>query len=180
MKLKKFVRIFLYIFKKTYFFPLYIGLWSCSEFYLASPRDLFGIRKGRPYYLFSFSCPLKKQKRISQRFRPAKNLKHTGIDFPAPKGTPIHAAHTGKIIHAGKKYTGYGKMIILEYDESMASLYAHLSEIQVKKGQRVEKGQIVGLVGNTGRSSAPHLHFEVIFHKQPLDPLFLLPKTCVR
>ena len=80
------------------------------------------------------------------------------------------ATAKGTVIYTGAQFSGYGKMIIIEHDYNWASLYAHLSKISVRKGAKVEKKQKVGEVGNTGRSSSPHLHFELMHKKQPVNP----------
>ena len=97
---------------------------------------------------------------------------HTGIDFPAPAGTPVLATATGRaesIYHVGDS-SSYGNHIILTHDEVYQSLYAHLSKIAVKPGQIVEEGDTIGFVGSTGRSTNPHLHYEVLKNGQRVDP----------
>ncbi|NJK72244.1 MAG: M23 family metallopeptidase, partial [Synechococcaceae cyanobacterium SM2_3_60] len=84
---------------------------------------------------------------------------HQGIDLGAPTGTPILAAYSGQVIasgHAG----GYGKAVVLAHDDSRRTRYAHMSEIQVSEGDWVSQGDVIGLVGSTGNSTGPHLHFE--------------------
>lgn len=97
---------------------------------------------------------------------------HTGVDFPAPSGTPVLATATGKV--AKVIYTAdnssYGKYIKLEHDEEFCTLYAHLSGIVVETGQIVEEGDTIGFVGSTGRSTNPHLHYEVIMDGEHMDP----------
>ncbi|MEM7367096.1 MAG: M23 family metallopeptidase [Bacteroidota bacterium] len=89
---------------------------------------------------------------------------HTGIDFPAPSGTPVLATATGKVGKCinGSDQSGYGKYIVLEHDEIYCTLYAHLSKMHVALGDIVEEGDTIGFVGSTGRSTNPHLHYEVI------------------
>lgn len=100
------------------------------------------------------------------------NKMHQGIDFPAPIGTPVLATATGrvsKLIMAGDSST-YGTHIMLEHDELYCTIYAHLSGVTVEPGQIVEEGDTIGFVGSTGRSTNPHLHYEVIRDGEPVDP----------
>ena len=97
---------------------------------------------------------------------------HTGVDFPAKNGTPVLATATGRVgkLVNDSDDSSYGKHIKLEHDEEYVTLYAHLSGIVVKLGQIVEEGDTIGFVGNTGRSTNPHLHYEVIRDGVHLDP----------
>ncbi|MCI4671304.1 MAG: M23 family metallopeptidase [Bacteroidia bacterium] len=97
---------------------------------------------------------------------------HTGIDFPAPTGTPVMATATGRVnkLVLGNDSSSYGKHIILEHDEIFCTLYAHLSRVNVIPGQIVEEGDTIGFVGSTGRSTNPHLHYEVIRDGIRIDP----------
>ncbi|MFX0560907.1 peptidoglycan DD-metalloendopeptidase family protein [Tepidibacillus infernus] len=94
---------------------------------------------------------------------------HTGIDLAGPTGNPVYAGADGKVILA-EYYGGYGKTIIIRHSNTYKTLYGHLSEIKVKQGDSVKKGEIIGLIGNTGRSSGPHLHYEVFKNGKPIDP----------
>ncbi len=94
---------------------------------------------------------------------------HTGTDYAAPYGTPIRAAESGIVTHADW-LGGYGKAVIIMHGKGVSTLYAHMSEIKVARGQRVERGQVIGLVGSTGLSTGPHLHFEVRIDGEPRDP----------
>ena len=80
----------------------------------------------------------------------------------------------GEVVYAGEQFSGYGKMILIKHSNNWSSLYAHLSKIHVKAGQQIKQGQQIGEVGNTGRSTGSHLHFELIHNKQPINPLRLL------
>jgi murein DD-endopeptidase MepM/ murein hydrolase activator NlpD len=95
---------------------------------------------------------------------------HTGVDFGASAGTPIHAAADGVVVHAGPR-GGYGNATIIDHGNSLATLYAHQSVIYVSAGQRVVRGQVIGAVGCTGYCTGPHLHFEVRVGGTPVDPL---------
>lgn len=104
-----------------------------------------------------------------------KKRPHWGIDLAAHKGTPIYASHHGTIIYAGKDFKGYGKMVLIEGENGWASIYAHFDKITVKEGQKVRQGDLVGLMGKTGRVTGVHLHFEIRQHKEAYDPLMFLP-----
>ncbi|MFN3455698.1 MAG: M23 family metallopeptidase [Pseudobdellovibrio sp.] len=99
---------------------------------------------------------------------------HKGIDLAAPRGTAVLASHDGIVIYTGKDFRGYGKMIMIEKD-NWATLYAHLDKIVVYEGQKIRQGDVIGALGNTGRSSGPHLHFEIRKIDGPIDPLPYLP-----
>ena len=117
---------------------------------VASPRlsSLFGMRWGKP---------------------------HEGIDMAAPTGTPVFAASAGEVIYAGDQIRGYGNMVVLKHGGDLVTVYAHNSLLLVHAGDRVAVGQEIARVGDTGRSTAPHLHFEVRRGEIPQDPIPLLP-----
>jgi murein DD-endopeptidase MepM/ murein hydrolase activator NlpD len=98
---------------------------------------------------------------------------HHGIDFAAKLGTPVRAIAEGKILFAGWKKGGYGRLIEVEHDGNYSSRYAHLQRLAngIRSGVKVLKGQIIGFVGSTGLSTGPHLHFEVNHNNEYLDPL---------
>lgn len=96
--------------------------------------------------------------------------KHLGIDFPAPIGTPIYATGNGKVNISGTE-RGYGKMVKINHGYGYETLYGHMSKIKVKKGQTVKRGEVIGYVGNTGISTGPHLHYEVIKERRPVNPI---------
>ncbi len=96
---------------------------------------------------------------------------HKGIDLTAPTGTPVYATGDGKIIMAGYSTGGYGNRIIIDHGFGFQTIYAHLSEIEVKPGQKVKRGTLIGKVGSTGRSTAPHLHYEVHKNNNPENPV---------
>ncbi len=97
--------------------------------------------------------------------------KHWGMDFTAPRGTPIYASGNGKVIRADNNSSGFGKHIRIDHGYGYVSLYAHLSKYNVTKGQKVKRGDLIGFVGNTGRSEAPHLHYEVRKDKERINPI---------
>ncbi len=101
---------------------------------------------------------------------------HEGLDFAAPSGTPILAASGGVVLEA-KWAPGFGNMVEIDHGDGLITRYAHASSLLVKQGDLVERGQQVARVGSSGRSTGPHLHFEVRLAGQPLDPrLFLGPQ----
>lgn len=99
----------------------------------------------------------------------ANTSMHTGTDFGAPTGTNVYAGAEGKVIKA-ESYGGYGNAVIIQHSEVYQTLYAHLSELKVTSGDIVKKGQLVGLIGSTGRSTGPHLHYEIIKNDVPINP----------
>ncbi|EJF53875.1 metalloendopeptidase-like membrane protein [Saprospira grandis DSM 2844] len=96
---------------------------------------------------------------------------HTGIDFGAPIGTPIYATGNGKVAKVVLKRTGYGRHVIIDHGHGYKTLYAHMSKVEVKAGEKVKRGEIIGRVGNTGASTAPHLHYEVVYKGKKVNPL---------
>jgi murein DD-endopeptidase MepM/ murein hydrolase activator NlpD len=99
---------------------------------------------------------------------------HPGFDLAAPKGTPVGAAAAGKVVSAGVA-GGYGNLIIVDHGNGYTTRYGHLSAIDVKVGDQVTPGQIIGAVGSTGYSTGPHLHFEVRHNGDAMDPEPMLP-----
>jgi len=126
--------------------------------------------------------PLKGKTKVTsgygQRVHPVlkKKILHRGIDFKAPLGTPIVATADGTVSFA-KEEKLYGLKVVIQHDGQYKSLYAHLSEIKVKSGDKVKKGTVIGLVGNSGASTAPHLHYEVIKDDKAVNPSDYLPKS---
>jgi murein DD-endopeptidase MepM/ murein hydrolase activator NlpD len=100
--------------------------------------------------------------------------RHDGIDISAPEGTPVVAAAAGTVLHAGEQ-AGYGQIVILQHEGGLLTLYAHNSRLLVAQGERVRQGQPIARVGQTGRTSGPHLHFEVREGTRPKNPLLFLP-----
>ena len=95
---------------------------------------------------------------------------HRGVDYGAPTGTPVRSVGDGVVEFAGWQ-NGYGNVVKIEHGKERSTLYAHLSRIDVRKGQRIEQGQYVGAVGSTGWATGPHLHFEFQIRGQHVDPL---------
>ena len=97
---------------------------------------------------------------------------HPGLDFSAPQGTPVYATAEGTVKIAGNSGNAYGNHIVISHGYSYNTLYGHLYRIKAKKGQRVKRGEIIGYVGNTGKSTGPHLHYEVLKGNKRLDPIY--------
>jgi lipoprotein NlpD len=95
---------------------------------------------------------------------------HDGIDLAAPAATPVLTAGPGTVLFAGEQ-KGYGLIVIVEHDNGLVTLYAHNRDVRVKTNQKVRSGQVVATVGDSGRTSGPHLHFEVRKEGLPVDPL---------
>lgn len=96
---------------------------------------------------------------------------HAGIDFTAPIGTEIYATGKGKIVEVSYNTGGYGNHIIIDHGYGYKSHYAHLSRFNVTEGQTVQRGQVIGYVGNTGKSVGPHLHYEIIYNDSKINPV---------
>ena len=102
-----------------------------------------------------------------------KKAFHAGIDFRGRRGAKVHATGSG-IVTRSYRYRGLGNYIVIAHGNGYDTLYAHLSKRLVKVGDRVTRGQVIGLVGNTGRSTGSHLHYEVHYHKKTIDPMKFL------
>lgn len=96
---------------------------------------------------------------------------HDGVDFSAPVGTEIYATGDGKVVKVVKSKRGYGNSITLDHGFGYKTFYAHCEDMLVKKGQNVKRGQVIATVGNTGKSTAPHLHYEVLKNNKTIDPI---------
>ncbi|OYX25223.1 MAG: peptidase M23 [Flavobacteriales bacterium 32-35-8] len=96
---------------------------------------------------------------------------HWGMDFTAPKGSPIYATGDGIVERADNTATGYGNHVRIDHGYGYVSLYAHLFKYNVRKNQKVKRGDIIGFVGSTGRSEAPHLHYEIFKDGERIDPI---------
>jgi murein DD-endopeptidase MepM/ murein hydrolase activator NlpD len=135
----------------------YFGIDGSSKrrTFLASPMEFSRVTSG-----------------FAMRFHPIlQNWRaHKGVDYSAPIGTPVRSVSEGTVDFAGWQ-NGYGNVVQVQHANERSTLYAHLSRIEVKKGQRVEQGQQIGAVGMTGWSTGPHLHFEFRVGGQHQDPL---------
>jgi murein DD-endopeptidase MepM/ murein hydrolase activator NlpD len=100
---------------------------------------------------------------------------HQGLDICAKPGTKIYAAMAGKVMYSDNELGRYGNMIIIEHKNGCSTVYAHNAKNLVKKDKRVNRGQVIALVGQTGNATGPHLHFEIRKGKESVNPLFYLP-----
>lgn len=103
------------------------------------------------------------------------SFSHQGIDIPAPYGYPIQAFEKGKVFFAGWSNNGFGKLVIIRHDNGLITKYAHLSTINVEKGEEIAAKTTVGRVGATGFATGAHLHFEIRTNAGPINPLSVLP-----
>lgn len=97
---------------------------------------------------------------------------HKGLDFTAPQGTPIYATGDGTIEIAGSSEGGYGNHVVINHGYGYETLYGHMFRVKVRSGQRVKRGEVIGWVGSTGKSTGPHCHYEVHINGQEVDPVY--------
>ncbi|MFY0608374.1 MAG: peptidoglycan DD-metalloendopeptidase family protein [Cyclobacteriaceae bacterium] len=102
--------------------------------------------------------------------------RHAGVDFSIPKGTPVYATGDGKIRFTKSSFSGYGKQIEIDHGFGYITKYAHLSEFKVKSGQKVKRGELIAFSGNSGKSTAPHLHYEVKIEGKHVNPVYYFYK----
>ncbi len=112
---------------------------------------------------------------ITSRFGPRGSSFHDGLDISAPLGTPILAAASGEVMYSGA-LRGYGNIVILRHRDGYVTVYAHNQKNLVREGERIRRGQVIARVGQTGRASGPHLHFEIRKDNLARNPLRHLPE----
>jgi murein DD-endopeptidase MepM/ murein hydrolase activator NlpD len=134
---------------------------------IAGPRTLAALRQPAPTCPVGLSAPI--DVLPNDAFGPRGSEFHTGIDYPAPAGASVLAVRDG-VVEAAGRLAGYGQVVVLGHEEGVTTLYAHLSRILVDPGRSVARGTVVGLVGQTGNASGPHLHFEVRVRGAAVDP----------
>ncbi|MGH3084073.1 MAG: peptidoglycan DD-metalloendopeptidase family protein [Gaiellaceae bacterium] len=121
------------------------------------------------------TCPIRLDAPVAgpytDLFGPRGRRFHAGIDYPGARGTPVTAAAAGRVIFAGWSVGGWGRLVTIEHSSGTRTLYAHLSRVGVRPGQRVEVGQRIGRLGASGQATGPHLHFEVQLRGAAVDPL---------
>ena len=114
--------------------------------------------------------PIQTANRFTSGFGPRWGRMHNGTDFAAPHGTPIRSTADGIVTYVGWQ-SAYGRLIKIKHDFGVETRYAHLSKFRVKKGQRVSRGQHIGDMGNTGRSTGTHLHYEIRIGGKAINPM---------
>jgi murein DD-endopeptidase MepM/ murein hydrolase activator NlpD len=114
---------------------------------------------------------------ISSDYGARWGKQHKGIDIAADVGEPVYAVADGDVIYAGDKLRGYGNVIIITHGQHLSSLYAHNSELKVKQGDHITQGTLIALMGSTGHSTGPHVHFELRQGDVAVNPRKLLPAT---
>lgn len=114
---------------------------------------------------------------VSSEFGHRWHRPHEGIDIAADEGEPVYASAAGEVLYANNRMRGYGNVVILRHDAQVTTLYAHNQALKVRLGEKVEQGQVIALLGNTGRSTGPHIHFEMRRSHTALDPRKVLPKS---
>jgi len=114
---------------------------------------------------------------VSSEFGARWGKQHKGIDIAADAGEPVYAIADAEVIYAGDGLRGYGNVVILRHDAQMTSLYAHNSELKVHQGDHVTQGTLISLLGNTGHSTGPHVHFEIREGDTAVNPRTLLPQS---
>ncbi len=112
--------------------------------------------------------------KVTREFGLQGTMKHNGIDISAPMDTPIRAADFGKVLYSGNEIKGYGNIVIIEHGQGFITVYAHNKINDVAEGEKVKRGQIIGRLGKTGRTSGPNLHFETRVNNRPVNPRLLL------
>jgi lipoprotein NlpD len=113
---------------------------------------------------------------VGSPFGTREGRPHEGIDLPAPVGTPVFAAADGRVVYAGNGIRGYGNLIVVRHAGDLMTVYAHNSVLLVAQGQPVRAGDRIALVGQSGRATGPHLHFEVRAGQIPRNPMGFLPQ----
>jgi peptidoglycan hydrolase-like protein with peptidoglycan-binding domain len=137
---------------------------------LAGPATIARLRRRPPASPLVFAAPVAAA--ISDPFGPRGDTFHTGVDYPVAHGTTVVAAGRGCVSSAGRTSGGYGKLVVIEHRLGMTSWYAHLSRIAVRPGQCVVAGTPIGRAGSSGRSTGPHLHFELRLRGAAVAPRF--------
>lgn len=133
-------------------------------------RDTYVVEDYRGLGTGRFLWPVPHFYKVSSHFGPRGRKHHDGIDIPAPRGTPIVAVDTGVVIYSDDGIRGYGNMIVVAHGDDIFTVYAHNRKNMVDKGDRVDRGQQIAEVGNTGRSTGPHLHFEIRVKNKVKNP----------
>jgi len=104
-------------------------------------------------------------------------LHEKGTNIAADEGEPVYAAEAGRVLYADSRMRGYGNVVILRHDSAVITLYAHNQVMKVRLGENMKQGQVIALLGSTGHSTGPHIHFEMRRTNAALDPRTILPKS---
>lgn len=144
------------------FIPMDRGIWGRTGYRQVASADYVG--NG------DFIWPVPARKKISSGYGRRWGKKHEGIDIPAPVGSHILSIADGVVVYAGNDLGGYGNLTVISHGGGIFSVYAHAQTLFTRKGERVHQGQVIAKVGMTGRTSGPHLHFELRHNSRPLDP----------
>lgn len=123
-----------------------------------------------------FIWPVPNSKNVSSEFGSRWGKKHEGIDIPARRGSHVLTISDGVVVYSGNDLGGYGNIVVIGHRHGLFSVYAHNKRNYVRNGDRVVKGQVIAEVGSTGKSTGPHLHFEVRRDGKALNPLYLVSK----
>ena len=124
---------------------------------------------GKPVWTYWLSSPFGKR---SDPFN-ARSATHKGVDLASNKGNKIKTMAEGRVTRAGNA-SGYGKLVEIDHGNGFKTKYAHMNKIYVKRGQMVAQGEAIGEVGSTGRSTGPHLHYEVLYDGTPMNPMVFI------
>ena len=141
---------------------------------VAGPATLGALTAPPPTIPLSLAWPLTAPV-LGDRFGARGDRWHSGIDLPAPMGTPVYSARSGQVVWAGWRDGGWGFLVVVAHGRGERSMYAHLSRIDVRVGVWIAQGVRVGLIGATGDATGPHLHFEVRIRGASVDPTRALP-----
>lgn len=156
--------------KEWIFIPSKVGIaYLLRDTYVI--EDYSSLGKGR------FTWPVPQFYKVSSHFGKRNGRNHDGIDIPAPKGTPIVSVDNGVVVYSDNGIRGYGNMIVVAHADEIFTVYAHNKKNKVDKGDRVRKGQQIAEVGNTGRSTGPHLHFEIRVKNKVRNPAQYLSQS---
>jgi peptidoglycan hydrolase-like protein with peptidoglycan-binding domain len=136
---------------------------------VAGPAVIAALRAPPPSCPISLASPVATA--YSDVFGPRGNRFHTGLDYPGQFGTPVVAVASGRVTFAGFSHGGWGKLVTIAHGGGTRTMYAHLSRVGVRVGQYVQSGQRIGRIGSSGKSTGPHLHFEVRVRGAAVDPL---------
>jgi len=136
---------------------------------VAGPATVHALHGPLPHLAVSLAWPVRA--RVGDRFGPRGPGFHAGVDLLAGPGTPVGAAARGRVVWAGYRRGGWGRLVTIAHGGGVRTMYAHLSRVDVRLGQLVRTGELVGRVGATGEATGPHLHFEVRVRGAAVDPL---------